>query len=362
MQFIEVIEGWINRHFSNEEAIFLVFFFIVGFSLLLLFGGILAPVLTGLVLAFLLQGMVAKLVALSVPRLGAIYLTFLLFVGVVTGMLLFLLPLVWSQLTAFAEALPNIIEKLQGAIRELPEAFPALVDSVQVDTWLELAGGELGDLGRSLVETTVTQLPSVVAWLIYLILVPISVFFFLKDGRSFMHWFGSLLPSNRPLLNQVGEEMNVQIANYIRGKVIEIFIVGSVCYITFTVLGLNYAALLAILVGLSVLIPYVGAAIVTIPVMLVGYIQWGWNLDLVWLLVSYSIIQALDGNVLVPLLFSEANDLHPIVIIIAVLFFGGIWGFWGIFFAIPLATLVKAIMNAWPKHLPEQAAPTEGSL
>ena len=57
-----------------------------------------------------------------------------------------------------------------------------------------------------------------------------------------------------------------------------------------------------------------------------------------------------DGNVLVPILFSEAVNLHPVAIITAVLFFGGIWGFWGVFFAIPLATLVHAVINAWPRQ------------
>jgi putative permease len=63
----------------------------------------------------------------------------------------------------------------------------------------------------------------------------------------------------------------------------------------------------------------------------------------------YGFIQFLDGNLLVPLLFSEVVNLHPVAIIVAVLFFGGIWGFWGVFFAIPLATLVKAVYNAWPR-------------
>ena len=66
-------------------------------------------------------------------------------------------------------------------------------------------------------------------------------------------------------------------------------------------------------------------------------------------LFAYSVIQAIDGVVLVPLLFSEAVNLHPVSIIIAILFFGGLWGFWGVFFAIPLATVVKSVLNAWPK-------------
>jgi putative permease len=131
---------------------------------------------------------------------------------------------------------------------------------------------------------------------------------------------------------------------------VEILIVGSVTFVAFSLLGLNYAALLGLIVGLSVLIPFIGAAVVTVPVALVGIIQFGWSWDLAWVLMWYGIIQALDGNVLVPLLFSEANDLHPITIILAILVFGGLWGFWGIFFAIPLATLVKALYNAWPRQ------------
>ncbi|MDA1406547.1 hypothetical protein PALA46_00683 [Pseudomonas aeruginosa] len=159
-------------------------------------------------------------------------------------------------------------------------------------------------------------------------------------------------------MKQVWAEMNQQIANYIRGKVIEIVITGAVTYIAFAYLGLNYAALLALLVGLSVVVPYIGAVVVSVPVAMIAFFQWGWSDQFIYLMVAHAIIQALDGNVLVPLLFSEAVNLHPVAIICAVLLFGGLWGFWGVFFAIPLATLVKAVLDAWPKDLPETPAAT----
>ena len=124
----------------------------------------------------------------------------------------------------------------------------------------------------------------------------------------------------------------------------------------FVAFGLNYAALLALLVGLSVVVPYIGAVVVTVPVALIGLFQWGWGDQFIWMIVVYGIIQALDGNVLVPLLFSEAVNLHPVAIICAVLLFGGLWGFWGVFFAIPLATLFKAVLYAWPRQLDQQTA------
>jgi len=120
--------------------------------------------------------------------------------------------------------------------------------------------------------------------------------------------------------------------------------------------------LLAVLVGLSVLIPYVGAAVVTIPVILIAWFQWGWSGDFIYVVTIYLVIQALDGNLLVPLLFSEVVNIHPVAIIVAVLFFGGLWGVWGVFFAIPLATLVHAVLVAWPKSdNGEVAAPAEAA-
>ncbi len=186
--------------------------------------------------------------------------------------------------------------------------------------------------------------------LIYLVLVPILVFFFMKDGKLILHWWTSFLPERREVLTEVAYEMEEQIANYVRGKVVEIIVVGVVTYVAFIFLGLRYSALLALMVGLSVVIPYIGAAVVTIPVALIAFFQWGLGSEFLWLMGVYFLIQALDGNVLVPLLFSEAVNLHPVAIILAVLVFGGLWGFWGVFFAIPLATLIKAVMRAWPKH------------
>ena len=125
-------------------------------------------------------------------------------------------------------------------------------------------------------------------------------------------------------------------------------------FFTFAFFGLPYTALLAVLVGFSVLVPYIGAAVATLPVAAVAGFHFGISEEFVYVLVAYGVIQALDGNVLAPVLFSETNNIHPVSIIVAVLFFGGIWGFWGIFFAIPLATLLKALVYAWPRSMHER--------
>ncbi|MDZ7687063.1 MAG: AI-2E family transporter [Gammaproteobacteria bacterium] len=143
--------------------------------------------------------------------------------------------------------------------------------------------------------------------------------------------------------------MNDQMANYIRGKALEMVLTGVVTYIFFKLFELEYAALLAFLVALSVIVPYVGVAVVSVPVVIIAYLQFGWTPTFFYLVLGYAIIQAIDGFFIVPLLFSEANNLHPIAIITAILVFGSWWGLWGVFFAIPLATLIKAVMSAWPQ-------------
>jgi putative permease len=238
----------------------------------------------------------------------------------------------------------------QDYVRTLPEQYPELINVTLVETIIDNIRQRILTGGEQLVSASLNSLVNVVAILIYLILVPLMAFFMLKDKKVLMGSLRRFLPRNRTLVNRVWVEMNEQILNYIRGKVIEILIVGVISYGAFAMLGLRYSVLLAVAVGFSVLIPYIGAAAVTVPVAMVALFQWGLTPEFTWLIVVHTVIQVLTGNVLEPVLFSEALNLHPVAIIIAVLVFGGLWGFWGVFFAIPLATLVKAVLNAWPKR------------
>jgi len=89
-----------------------------------------------------------------------------------------------------------------------------------------------------------------------------------------------------------------------------------------------------------------------VPVLLVGAFQWGLSPEFAYLALTYLVIQFLDGNLLVPLLFSEAVDLHPAAILAAILIFGGLWGVWGVLFAIPLASLIDVVLRSWPRASP----------
>ncbi|AEE23475.1 AI-2E family transporter [Paraglaciecola chathamensis] len=350
---ISVFERWYKRKFSDPDSVMLLIMLIAVFLLLAVLGTILMPVLVAAVIAYLLDWPVSQLSRAGLRRSFACSLVIFSFLTLCILTFIGIVPVVSQQSINLIREMPQIWGHAQVWVLHLPEQYPDFVHLGDVQDMLDGINERIVSLGEQLLSASVSSLGSLASLLIYLVLVPLMVFFMLKDKDQLLANLSPLLPSQRRLIKQVGSEMNTQIANYIRGKVIEIIIVGTVSAVTFALMDLRYALLLGVLVGFSVLIPYIGAAVVTIPVAVVALFQWGITPDFWWLMIAYGVIQALDGNVLVPVLFSEAVSLHPVYIIIAVLFFGGLWGFWGVFFAIPLATLVKAVANAWKGPLQE---------
>ncbi len=344
----DVIGNWFRRHFSDPQVVMLAVLLLGGFLVVIYFGEMLAPVLASIVIAYLLEGLLAQMQKRHLPRLTSVWIVFALFVVVFMFMLFGLVPLLSQQATQLLNELPKMVTTGQNALMQLPQQYPDFVSEAQLGEMLTTIRNEVAGMGQALLSFSLESIPGLVTLVVYLILVPLLVFFFLKDKTLLINWFVGYMPKDRQLVKTVWTEVNAQLANYVRGKFWEILIVGSATWIVFETMGLQYAMLLGVLVGLSVIVPYIGAAVVTFPVAIVAFFQWGASPDFVYIMIAYLVIQALDGNVLVPLLFSEAVNLHPIAIIVAVLFFGGLWGFWGVFFAIPLATLVKAVLNAWP--------------
>lgn len=343
----DMIGRWYKQKFSDPDSVMLLLLLISISAILAIWGGILMPVIVAAVIAYLLDWPVVRLTRLGVSRVYSTALVLFVFLGLSVVTFVGLVPVITQQSINLIRETPQIWEKGQVWLLSLPERYPDFVQVGHIQNMLHGVNERVVGFGESIISASFSSLGDIAALLIYLILVPLMVFFMLKDKKELYANLSRIMPKERRLIKQVSSEMNSQIANYIRGKVIEIIIVGTFSAITFALMDLRYALLLGVLVGFSVLIPYIGAAVVTIPVAIVAMFQWGITSDFWYLMVAYGIIQALDGNLLVPLLFSEAVSLHPVYIIIAVLFFGGLWGFWGVFFAIPLATLVKAVFNAW---------------
>ena len=346
----EILQQWYHRHFTDPQTVIFAFILIAGGLLVFVLHAHLLPILVAIIIAYLAEGLVAWLDRVNLGRTVAASIVTALMITAILLTFFVLLPLLSKQITELFREMPNMLGKGQQLLLQLPDKYPDYVSANQIEEVLTLARTELTSMGQRVVSISLSSVVGAITFLVYMILLPLMVFFFLKDKALILSWLADFLPEERRLLRTVWAELDIKIASYVRGKVIEVLIIWVASYIAFALMGLNYAMLLSLAVGLSVIIPYVGATVVTIPVALIAFFQWGFTSEFGWLMVIYGFIQFLDGNLLVPLLFSEVVNLHPVAIIVAVVFFGSLWGVWGVFFAIPLATLIQAILKAWPSE------------
>ena len=346
----EILQQWYHRHFTDPQTVIFAFILIAGGLLVFVLHAHLLPILVAIIIAYLAEGLVAWLHRVNLGRTVAASIVTALMITAILLTFFVLLPLLSKQITELFREMPSMLGKGQQLLLQLPDKYPDYVSAEQIEELLTLARTELTSMGQRVVSVSLSSVVGAITFLVYMILLPLMVFFFLKDKVIILSWLADFLPEERRLLRTVWAELDIKIASYVRGKVIEVLIIWVASYIAFALMGLNYAMLLSLAVGLSVIIPYVGATVVTIPVALIAFFQWGFTSEFGWLMVIYGFIQFLDGNLLVPLLFSEVVNLHPVAIIVAVVFFGSLWGVWGVFFAIPLATLIQAILKAWPSE------------
>ncbi len=344
---INFLKNFFENYFYDDEHYAALFFFVIAIVVLYFFGGILAPILISILIAYVLNGLMTFIENKGNSKTFSLLVTLVVF-GLFYLSIFFLFPFLSRQILLLVSDIPQIYETVNSFLSSQLSFFSSTFSSAQLD---EAIANSLSYI-PSLLQNALLQLnagfSTMMNALLYLIIIPFLVFFFLKDKDIFLTYLKFLMPKKRDLLSKIWNDLNVQLYGYLRGKGLEMLIVTIVTGSVFYFQGVNYSIILAILVGLSVLIPYVGAILVTIPVVLIGLFQWGLETSFYVYLLSYILIQALDGNVLMPLLLGREVNLHPVLIITAVLIFGGIWGFWGLLLAIPMATMLRAVLVAWP--------------
>lgn len=346
---MNTVTQWLSKRFNDPQIIALTGVIVVLGLVILNFGDILAPVFTAVVVAYLLEGTIRFLNRVGFPRPVAFIAVFTVFMMLILLLVTVALPAIGLQITKLLDALPKITGLMKDLAYKLSDQAEGLVNPAFAENLLGgLVGAAEGFLA-DLVPFLLSGLPGgVFNMVLYLFLVPFLVFFFLKDKEKLVASFKRLLPKDRALLYNVLRESDAGIGAYIRGKFWEFVIFGISSYLMFALLGSNWSFLLALLSGFSVLIPYLGVVVLAVPVTILSIFQWGLTWETGQILIAFAVINIVDGNIIAPLILGEAVDVHPTLIVTAVLIFGSLWGIWGVFFAVPLAVLVKSIYFAIP--------------
>ena len=347
---IKLIKDWYTDNFTDPNQVSLALVLIFSVIVTYILVQTIAPILVAIVLAYMLEGLVQHLMKITkTTRHFSVIVVFFLFLIISILTLFMLLPLLLDQLTLLVKSLPEIFNKSKQLILGLYDGNEYIPKDYIDNIFLGLQG-ETSKVGNSIFTFSLASAGGLFAIIVYAILVPIMIFFMLFDKEIINSWIARFFPKKLELTRRAYSELNLKIGNYIRCKFIEIMIVWISSFILFFALGLNYSLLLSFLCGLSVIIPYVGMIAVTIPIILVAYFQWALGSEFWYVIIGHLLIQAVDGNVVVPILFSDAVNIHPFAILLSILFFGSVWGIWGVFFAIPLAVLISTILNVWPER------------
>ena len=347
---LKFFKDWYNTHLTdpNQVALALLILFITIITYILL--ATVVPILVAIILAYMLEGIVKSISEkYALQRTTAVLSVYISFLILSFMTVILLVPVMLNQISLFIKSLPSMLERGKDLLLNSSNSESGLFSQSQISEILSGINSEISMLGSSIISFSLSSAGSLIETIVYIIIVPIMIFFLLYDKQSINEWFKKFFPEKLDLSRKAYAELDLKLGNYIRCKLIEIIIVWVASTFFFAILGLNYSLLLGFLCGISVIIPYVGAIAVTIPIVIVAYFQWGTSTEFWYIIIAHTLIQIIDGNVVVPLLFSDAVNLHPLAILISILFFGTIWGIWGVFFAIPLAVLFNTLLTIWPR-------------
>src|SRR3990167_2616381 len=189
------ISDWFRRNFSDPATVGL--FFTVLFMLLFLefFGHFFMPVLISIVLAYLLLSVVRLLQRCRFPHFLAVIVVFSVFIGLVVFALVWLLPIVVRELQNLANELPMAFSHGHQWMTILMQKYPAIFADPHFQQSISFLQNEVSHVGQLTVKHVWTLIPSLITVVLYFILVPLLLFFFLKDSRKIVHWFTQFLRS-----------------------------------------------------------------------------------------------------------------------------------------------------------------------
>ena len=356
----------------------------VASRVLLFLQPLLLPVAAAGVLVYLLEPLVTWLARRGLPRLVAVIIVFALFITGGSLLLLGIGPNIYNESVKFSTALPGYFERswsslddfLRHNIEKLPQIGPRATVSpspaipgpepenttqkrLQDNPWIQQTLQYLQDQLPTVAQRTWAFLQSSLSgvfgafgFLFGLFMVPVYLFFFLKESPTIAHSWSRYLPLRksefRDELVVVLTEINSYLINFFRGQLVVSMIDGVLTAICLSILGLQFGFLIGLLLAILGIMPWVGFAICYIVALIIAFVQFNDLAHPFWVTVIFFIVQQIDGMVVAPRVVGNSVGLHPMTVIVSVFFWTlALGGLLGAVLAIPLTATVKVLMKRY---------------
>lgn len=312
-------------------------------------GPILTPFLLAAIVAYICNPLVGRMTRRGVPRVMATALVLLLLGIFLLVLLLVLLPLLARQVRAIAEQGPAYVDWLRLHVAPRVELLLGIeLETAMVRDWVASHLAEIRDVAVKLLPTLTSGGLAVVAFLVNLVLVPVVLFYFLRDWNAIIGGLDRLVP--RPLHDRarlIATEVDAVLGEFLRGQLLVMFGMGLFYTVGLWLAGLDYALSVGMIAGLVTFVPYLGVIIGVVLATLTGLLQFQELQPLFWVWVVFAAGNLVEGYVLVPWLVGDRIGLHPVAVLFALLAFGTLFGFFGVLLALP----VSAALLVWLRHL-----------
>lgn len=316
----------------------------MGILILFRVRAILGPFFLAFVLAYLLNPLVDILERFKISRNKAIALVFILIIAFFAAAFFLIIPIIYNELSKLAVILPQTIQSVTDMIEEFRKQFKATGLPSQVALVLDehLIAGESVLAER--LNSFLDNLPKALSTVTLYILSPVIAIYFLADWKDLGEGFFRIIPQrSRMEWRRLWQDINHVVRQYLRGDLLVAVIVGILIGVGVKLVGMDYALLIGLICGVFDLIPYFGPAIGAVPSILLALTHSPVMAVKVALIIFF--VQQLEGNVISPKLMGDSVGLHPLWVVFALLAFGEIAGFWGMFLAVPLAAVIRVVFK-----------------
>ena len=301
----------------------------------------------------------------GVARVVSILIIYILFLAIIAVILYLTLSTIISEGRHFLESVPQMYEQARASVEKLYAEYSDRIPDefvTQIQELLESSAGVLADAAKNVALKAISGVVSTVSFIIGLIVVPILLFYLLKDKDELLDGVYAPLSSNveRHTRNVLGIIHSV-IGSYIRAQLISVSIVGILVFVGLTLLGVEFALILGILAAVFAIIPIVGAIIGAVPGVLIALAN---DPDkIIWVVLVYVIAQLIESNVVTPRLQANAVRLHPVIVMTILVIAADIAGIWGMIAGVPLVAAARDVFvyfqRQWSANRGQEPQPAE---
>ncbi len=317
--------------------------------LLYLLAPILTPFVAAAILAYICNPLVARLCGFKLPRTLAVVLVMSALLLLFAGLVLIMLPLLEKEVSLFLLRLPELIEMLR--VRLLPKVqgwlgTELLWDSAALKNLLMSHWQSAGGVAEKLLPWLSSSGGKILAVLMNLLLIPVAMFYLLRDKDEMVARFDELIPRHwHAKFNEIGREVDGVLAEFLRGQISVMLLMSGFYSLVLWLVGLEFALPIGIVAGMLVFIPYLGMITGLLLATLAAAMQFSDFADILWVWGVFGAGQMLEGMLVTPWLVGERIGLHPLAVIFALLAFGQLFGFFGVLLALPMSAILLVALR-----------------